>query len=236
MVTVSELRQRCKKEYWGFYNRAMHEVGFYLTKVFINTPVTSNQITVVWLLMGIAGGILLATGIYKWMLLGIVIYHLGHFFDCVDGNLARYRNKSTVKGIYLEQISHHITIIIVLAGLSIGVFNMMQNWLWLYVGCILVFSFIFAKLFSSNLSYYKGESRDKVEKLIYGTNPRARGKLTSTFFSLIRVEHPLNLMFWLILFNLTHVALSLYAFLFFAEMLRKLIVTLSTLQKIDDEK
>jgi len=236
MVTIPELRKKCKKEYWGFYNKLVHEVGFYLTKLFINTRITSNQITVLWLVMGIVGGILLSTGIYQFMLSGIIIYHLGHFFDCVDGNLARYRNKSTVTGIYLEQISHHLTITMILVGLSIGVFKIYHNLLWLYLGVILVFSFIFTKLFTVNLSYYKDDKRKLLEKIIYNSNPRIRGKLTSLIFTFIRVEHPLNIMFVLILFNSSHVALILYTMLFFAEMVRKLIDTLVKLNKIDNEK
>lgn len=236
MVTLKEIRQKCRKDYWCTWNRLVHEVGFYFTRIFINTRITSNQVTVIWLLLGLIGGIFLARGTYKWMLLGIVLYHLGHFFDCVDGDLARYRNKSSVKGIYLEQISHYITIVAVLIGLTIGVFRSLQNFLWLYIGGILIFSFVFAKLFSVNLSNYKNESRDKVEKIIYESNPRVRNKITSFIFALVRIEHPLNLLFLLILFGFPHIAILIYSALFFFEMCQKLIVNLIKLEKIDTKQ
>ena len=235
MVSINELREKCKKEYWGFSNRLVHEVGFYFTKPFINTPITSNQVTVFWLFLGLVGAVLLSTGVYKWMLLGIIIYHFGHFFDCVDGNLARYRNKSTLKGQYLEQIAHHITIIAVLCGLSVGAFRMTGDILSLYVGGVTVGAFVFAKLFNLNLISYKGEQRERVAGIMNQLNPRKRGKFTIFVFGFVRIEHPLNLMFFCILLNQPFIGLVCYAVLHTVEMIKKLATTLIMLQKADDD-
>src|SRR3989344_4316608 len=218
MVSMPEIREKCKKEYGGFPNRLAHEIGFYFTKPFINTRITSNQVTLFWLFLGLVGGALLSTGKYKWMLIGIIIYHLGHFFDCVDGNLARYRNKSTLKGQYLEQIAHHITIIAVLCGLSVGAFRMTGDILSLYVGGVTVGAFVFAKLFNLNLISYKGEQRERVAEIMNQLNPRKRGKFTVSVFGLVRIEHPLNLMFFCILLNQPLVGLGCYAFMHVIEM------------------
>lgn len=235
MVTIQEIREKCKKEYWGFSNRLVHEIGFYFTKPFINTPITSNQVTVFWLLLGLVGGALLSTGKYKWMLLGIIIYHIGHFFDCVDGNLARYRNKPSLKGQYLEQIAHHITIIAVLCGLSVGAFRMTGDILSLYVGVVAVGAFVFAKLFNINLISYKPELRERVAEIINKLNPRKRSKLTIFIFGFVRIEHPLNLMFFCILLNQPFIGLVCYAALHTVEMVKKLGISLIQLQKADDQ-
>lgn len=235
MVSINELREKCKKEYWGFSNRLVHEIGFYFTKPFINTPITSNQVTVFWLFLGLVGAVLLSTGQYKWMLLGIGIYHLGHFFDCVDGNLARYRNKPSLKGQYLEQIAHHITILAVLCGLTVGTWRMTDNILSLYVGMVMVGAFVFAKLFSINLISYKPALRERVAEIMDQLNPRKRSKFTIFVFGFVRIEHPLNLMFFCILLNQPLVGLAAYAFLHTVEMIKKLITTLIKLQKADDQ-
>lgn len=234
MVSIPEIREKCKKDYWGFPNRLAHEIGFYFTKPFINTRITSNQVTLFWLFLGLVGGALLSTGKYKWMLLGIIIYHLGHFFDCVDGNLARYRNKSSLKGQYLEQIAHHITILAVLGGLTIGAWKMTGVYA-LYAGGIAVGAFVFAKLFNVNLISYKIELREKVAEIVNQLNPRKRSKYTIFIFSFVRIEHPLNLMFFCILLNQPLIGLVLYAFLHTVEMVKKLITTLVKLQKADDQ-
>ena len=234
MATIPEIREKCKKEYWGFSNRLVHEIGFYFTKPFINTPITSNQVTLFWLFLGLVGAVLLSTGKYKWMLLGIIVYHLGHFFDCVDGNLARYRNKPSLKGQYLEQITHHITIISVLSGLTIGTFRMTNNILSLYVGTVTVGAFIFAKLFNINLISYKAELRERVAEIINQLNPRKRGKFTIFVFSFVRIEHPLNLLFFCILLNQPFIGLACYAVLHTIEMVKKLGISLIQLQKADD--
>lgn len=234
MVTIQEIREKCKKEYWGFSNRLVHEVGFYFTKPFINTPITSNQVTLFWLFLGLVGAVLLSTGAYRWMLLGIIVYHLGHFFDCVDGNLARYRNKSTLKGQYLEQIAHHITIISVLCGLTVGTFKITNDVRSLYVGGVAVGAFVFAKLFNLNLISYKGEQRERVAEIMTQLNPRKRSKFTIFIFGFVRIEHPLNLMFFTILLNQPFIGLGCYAVLHTVEMVKKLATTLIKLQKADD--
>jgi len=235
MVTVKEIRQKCKKEYWSFLHRLTHEVGFYFTKPLINTRITSNQVTLFWLFLGLVGGVMLSVGKYKWMLMGIIIFHFGIFFDSVDGNLARYRNKPTLKGQYLEQIAHHITIIAVLCGLTIGTYRMTNNVLSLYIGAVTVGTFVFAKLFSLNLISYKPELRERVAGIMDQLNPRKRGKLTIFVFSFVRIEHPLNLMFFTILVNQPLVGLACYAVLHTVEMTNKLATTLIKLQKADDE-
>lgn len=236
MVTVAEIREKCKKEYFSFSNRLIHEIGFYFTKPFINTPITSNQITLVWLLLGLAGAVMLSFGTYKWMLIGILTYHIGNFFDCVDGNLARYRNKSTLKGQYMEQISHHITIPAILCGFAIGTFRMTNNVLSLYLGGVMVGAFLFAKLFNLNLMSYKPELREKVAKIVDQLNPKKRSKWSVSIFSFVRIEHPLNLMFFSILLNQPLIGVGCYAFLHTVEMVKKLTTTLVKLQKVDDER
>lgn len=235
MVSIQEIREKCKKQYFGFSNRLIHEIGFYFTKPFINTRITSNQVTLLWLFFGLAGAVMLSIGTYKWMLIGILTYHIGNFFDCVDGNLARYRNKSTLKGQYLEQISHHITITAILSGLTIGTFRMTNNMISLYLGGIMVGTFIFAKLFNLNLMSYKVELRDRVAQIVDQLNPRKRSKFSIFVFSFVRIEHPLNLMFFTILLNQPLVGLGCYAFLHTVEMFKKLATTLIKLQKADDE-
>ena len=235
MATIPEIKKKFKKEYWGFSNQLVHEIGFYFTKPFINTPITSNQVTLFWLFLGLVGAVLLSTGVYRWMLIGIIIYHLGHFFDCVDGNLARYRNKFTLKGQYLEQIAHHITIISVLCGLTIGAFKMTDNPLSLYLGGVAVGAFVFAKLFNLNLISYKGEQRERVAEIMNQLNPRKRSKYIIFVFGFVRIEHPLNLMFFCILLNQPLIGLLCYAVLHTLEMAKKLATTLTKLQKADDE-
>ena len=236
MVTIPEIREKCKKEYWGLPNQLVHEVGFYFTKPFINTRITSNQVTLIWLFLGLVGAVMLSIGEYKWMLIGIIIYHLGHFFDCVDGNLARYRNKSTLKGQYLEQIAHHITIIAVLCGLTIGTYKMNNDILSFYVGGIAIGAFVFAKLFNLNLISYKGEQRERVAEIMNQLNPRKRGKFTVSVFGLVRIEHPLNLLFFTILLSQPFIGLASYAVLHTLEMVKKLATTLIKLQKADDNE
>ena len=240
MVTIKELREKCKKPYWGPMHKLYHEIGFYFTLPFVNTRVTPNQITILWMTIQIIGAVLLSFGTYWHMLIGILIYHLGFFVDCVDGNLARYRKKSSWTGIYLEQIVHHITITALLIGLTVGVFRMYPNYLIIFFGFIGTISFLFDKVFGINVGHFRAhaaqskmEYDEEVSKMFKKGNLKYKHKFITSVFAFLRVEHPLNLLFFLLLFGLPHVALVLYSVLFFLEMLRKLVANIRHLRKTD---
>ena len=243
MPTINDLRVKCKKNYWGPMHKFYHEIGFYFTKPFVNTKVTPNQITIIWITIQLIGSVLLAFGTYKHMLLGIIVYHFGFFVDCIDGNLARFRDTSTWTGIYLEQIAHYITITGLLIGLTIGNYLIFHSDILLIIGIGGTLSFVFDKMFGINMFHFSAhadqsnkEFNEDVSKAIKGSSLKNKSKFVVNIFGFLRVEHPLNLLFFLLLLGLPHVALILYSLMFFMEMLRKLKNNLSNLRRIDHKK
>ncbi len=239
MVTIKELRKACKKPYWGRVHRCYHEIGFYFTKPFVRTNITPSQVTVMWIILQTVGAFLLATGTYKGMLLGIIVYHLGFFVDCVDGNLARLKNLSSWKGVYLEQIAHHITITFLLIGLTIGTYRILGNIPLLIVGIVGTLSFLFDKLFAVNLFHFKSHAKQSkkdyekdLAKILGNSSLKNKHWVITNIFAFLRVEHPFNFLFFLLLFGIPHIALVFYSTLFLFEMLRKLRSTLKRLGEL----
>ncbi len=79
------------------------KLSIYITRLFLETRVTPNQVTVLMLLTGVAGALVLALG-YVW--LGFFFCYLCVLLDATDGELARYRRKFSLRGVYLDLLNH----------------------------------------------------------------------------------------------------------------------------------
>lgn len=76
-----------------------------LVKPLVNTPVTPNQVTVVTLLVALAGAGLLATGEARHADWGAGLFVLARFMDHFDGELARQKRMTSRLGYYLDYVA-----------------------------------------------------------------------------------------------------------------------------------
>lgn len=91
---------------WSY--QAFRRVSLHVTWALLHTSVTPNQLTAASLVVAIVGLVLVAipgaTAIAGCVLL--LIYHL---LDRVDGELARYQNRYSLFGVYLDNAGHYLT-------------------------------------------------------------------------------------------------------------------------------
>ena len=97
-----------KKETVWYAKYVIRKISIYFTWVLLHTPLTANQATFIQAALGIAGSALLAFGGYNWSVLALVLIQLGYIFDCIDGEIARYRNKPSINGIFLDSLNHPV--------------------------------------------------------------------------------------------------------------------------------
>ena len=232
--SIKELRHICKKPYWGFLQERCHRISIYITWLLVCTPITPNQVTIFWVLIQLLSPFLLITGKYSYMLTGILLFHFAFILDCVDGQLARYKKIYSVKGMYIDKLGHHISIPLLLVCLSIGVFEIYNNILYLIFGALALFSFLYTKLFIYGIPE---QAQIKLKKLKKDFSFKNKKRRVRTFlFELIRIEEPLNILFWCILLGYPNYALIIYSVLFFFGMLRTLVKTFISLKKIDKKE
>ena len=93
-----------------------------ITYLLVRTPISANQVTVIQEIIGTIGAIMLAVPSIKIMLLGIFLIQFGFILDCVDGEVARYKGQSSVRGVFLDLIGHQIVIPFYIFFTSLGVF------------------------------------------------------------------------------------------------------------------
>lgn len=111
--SVSELRPAAQGEKteadrrWAY--RVFRAVSIYVTWALLHTRVTPNQVTVASLLIAAGGLVLIALPATGSAIAGALLLLLYHLLDRVDGELARYQERYSLLGVYLDNAGHYLT-------------------------------------------------------------------------------------------------------------------------------
>ena len=129
MESIRELRKKVaksgKSHHAPTHDIVVRRISIYLTWLLLHTRISANGVTLMQILVGVAGGLLLIASSHPVNFLGILLLQLGYVLDCSDGEVARYRNQSSVRGIFLDLIGHEIVIPMMYMGLALGEFQRM---------------------------------------------------------------------------------------------------------------
>ena len=89
--------------------RVFRIVSIYVTWALLHTRVTPNQVTVASLLVAAAGLVLVALPGVALAITGCFLLLVYHLLDRVDGELARYMERYSLLGVYLDNAGHYLT-------------------------------------------------------------------------------------------------------------------------------
>lgn len=181
--------------------------------------ITPNEVSIAWGIIGIIGIIVMSLGGYWNMVIGILIFHFAIFLDYVDGEMARYLNKRTIGGTHLDLFFSAIFRSALLIGVGIGVYNSKGEIIYLYLGLICGFLFIFDNV--NKLKIYETfVIKNKLNGLKNSKNITKEG--TYRPFSenwkngikiygkeMLRPNNPFTLLFFCIIFNIAYLYLIL---------------------------
>lgn len=103
-----EVRARRNAEHWTAELYLRH-FSIYLTAILVRTPISANGVTGLMILAGWAmSAALLIPGPWG-PALAVVLSQLQLYFDCCDGEVARWRDSQSPKGIFIDMVGHHTT-------------------------------------------------------------------------------------------------------------------------------
>jgi len=105
-----------------------------LTRLFLHTPITANQVTFLSFVSALAGCAFLALGGKVGVLVGAFLIQLWYLLDHVDGQVARYRNQSSLTGIYFDYVIHYVVHAGIFFGIGAGVYLKTGNAIYMAVG------------------------------------------------------------------------------------------------------
>jgi len=92
-------------------------------QVLCRTAVTPNQITLFAAALGIVGCVLMASGRYALVLLGLLLEHAQSVLDGCDGELARVRFQQSKLGAWLDTFVDDVLNVLMTAAAGIGVWR-----------------------------------------------------------------------------------------------------------------
>ena len=109
--SIADLRgiAQTSKSDQRFAYRVFRIISIRISWVLLHTPVTANQVTVVSLVVGVAGLVLVGLADPIIALVGCGLLIVYHVLDRVDGEVARFRQKHSLYGIYLDNMGHYVT-------------------------------------------------------------------------------------------------------------------------------
>lgn len=113
--TIAQLREVCQppavrgrrnSEHWvaDAYQR---RISPYLTRVLLRTPITANGVT--WLMVATGAGAafaLLIPGL-PGAFLAAILGQMQMLWDCSDGEVARWRQTTSPKGVFIDRVGHY---------------------------------------------------------------------------------------------------------------------------------
>ncbi|MFI8413137.1 CDP-alcohol phosphatidyltransferase family protein [Paeniglutamicibacter gangotriensis] len=121
-----EVKARRNAEHWTAELYLRH-ISIYLTSVLVRTRISANGVTGLMILAGwLMSVALLIPGIWG-PLLAVVLSQVQLYFDCSDGEVARWRGTQSPRGIFIDMVGHHTTEALVPIALGYRVFRELQT-------------------------------------------------------------------------------------------------------------
>lgn len=175
------LKQSLRKPIDGLVSRHLNRhISIATTSALIHLPFRPNHWTLVFTLLGIAGGFCAAVGEPWWLVAGGLLFQGQSILDGCDGELARLRFQFSKAGQWLDSIGDDVTNYSFCFGLAVGICRT-QEWpevFWIGVGVLAL------QLLSSGLLYARLIKMGTGDLLAI---PDAMGESTNPVFRFLRL-------------------------------------------------
>ncbi|MEW2218850.1 CDP-alcohol phosphatidyltransferase family protein [Streptomyces sp. NPDC006990] len=148
VVHPAGVKDRRSGEHWAG-RLYMRELSLRIDRHLVNTRVTPNQLTYVMTLAGVlALPALLLPGVAG-AVLGVVMVQLYLLLDCVDGEVARWKQQFSLGGVYLDRVGAYLCDAAVLVGFGLRAADLWGggriDWLWAFLGTLAALGAILIK-------------------------------------------------------------------------------------------
>jgi phosphatidylglycerophosphate synthase len=108
----------------GFFDTYLNRyLSCPITRWFVHTPLSPNQITLLSFLTGLLGAVCFFPGGYWWPLFGAVLLQFAAVLDCCDGEVARAKFMESKNGYWLDVVSDTVVHIALFIGIGVAVWR-----------------------------------------------------------------------------------------------------------------
>lgn len=115
--TIAQLREVCQPpsvtgrsnaEHW-VADLYLRRISLYLTRILLKTPITANGVTYLMIATGVSISAALQISGVTGLVFAFLLSQLQMLWDCCDGEIARWRNTQSPKGVFLDRLGHYLT-------------------------------------------------------------------------------------------------------------------------------
>ncbi len=125
----------------GYYMRYVAKpLSLFLLKILIYLPFSANQVSILMILTGFVGALFI--GFSNLALIGGILLQVAILLDAVDGSLARYKNKKTLFGNYIDKMFHNIVIPLLFFMLGVYTYSYYNNTTYIFMGFGIAFMIV----------------------------------------------------------------------------------------------
>ena len=170
IIQGSKLEKRRKKKDWWhslftFFSR-------YITWVLVKTPITANFITITGLLIGLTGLLFIAVGNNLFIIIGFILLYIYYVSDEVDGEVARYKKQTSLRGIYYDEVSHLFFQGWFFFSFTYSIYRINSEFLYIIFGFIATFFLLGIRTVRkiSIIAFAKGKNKRRVKEVDYFDN------------------------------------------------------------------
>lgn len=122
--SISELRKICQKvKFQHFIEVCYRKISIYFTWILLHTSITANQATIIQMILGVSGSLMIMLSSVPAVIVGIFLWYFGYLFDFIDGEIARYRKRSTISGLFIDGYNHLINQALILFSVGVCAFR-----------------------------------------------------------------------------------------------------------------
>ena len=139
-VNAIRQAQAFKEPYSKFFSG---KFSIYIAAASVKSPITPNMLTLAMGASGVLGGLLLSLGTVYGLLLGGILFVFLNILDAADGELARFTNRVSNFGDYLDRVAHYLTNSAAFIGLGIGLFKLTDQYVYLHLMMMLEMAYLF---------------------------------------------------------------------------------------------
>ncbi|MDL2124695.1 MAG: hypothetical protein LWX51_16820, partial [Deltaproteobacteria bacterium] len=143
MESIKELKKICEKKHAKGVSKPslyakyfIRNISIYVTREFLKTDITANQVTVLQTVVNLVGAGIIAFSDVWLTLLGVLLLQLGYVLDNVDGEVARYRKSFNVNGLYIDLVNHLVCIPAMYLGMGLRYYFQGHGLLFLVLGIL----------------------------------------------------------------------------------------------------
>ena len=115
--SIEELRAVCQPasvtgrsnaEHW-VADLYLRRISPYLTRLLLKTPISANGVTYLMIATGVSISFALQIPGFLGLFLAFLLSQLQMLWDCCDGEIARWRETQSPKGVFLDRVGHYLT-------------------------------------------------------------------------------------------------------------------------------